>query len=34
MDVNDSHPENAPDPIDVTEDGMFINRIVEQDATT
>ena len=25
MDVNDSHPENALDPIDVTEDGMFID---------
>ena len=25
MDVNDSHPENALDPIDVTEDRMLIN---------
>ena len=25
MDVNDSHPENAPDPIEVTEDGIIID---------
>ena len=25
MDVNDEHPENAPDPIDFTEDGMIID---------
>jgi len=25
MDVNDLHPENAYDPINVTEDGMFID---------
>ena len=25
MDVNDSHPRNALDPIDVTDDGMFID---------
>ena len=25
MDVNDSHPENACVPIDVTEDGMIID---------
>ena len=25
MDVNDSHPENASNPIDVTDDGMIID---------
>ena len=29
-DVNDSHPENALDPIDVTEDGKIIDvRILQ-----
>ena len=26
IDVNDEHPKNAEDPIDVTENGMFIDE--------